>query len=72
MVEVHLLLGSLCQVIGYAIIAPGPPFAALCVGFFIDGIGISLQVRHSISRICILRRNLTLARTRNQTDLLQV
>jgi len=52
-----IVLGSLCQVIGYAIIAPAPPFAALCVGFFIDGIGISLQDSQSNGFVASLKEN---------------
>ena len=38
------ILGALCQVIGYAIQAPGPPFPAFVFAFVINGVGIALQV----------------------------
>jgi hypothetical protein len=38
------ILGALCQVIGYAIQVPGPPFPAFVFAFVINGVGIALQV----------------------------
>ncbi|EIN08470.1 MFS general substrate transporter [Punctularia strigosozonata HHB-11173 SS5] len=38
-----IVLGSLFQVVAYAMQAPGPPFPVFVVAYFINGIGISLQ-----------------------------
>lgn len=36
--------GATLQVIGYCLEAPAPPFAVLCLGYAINGIGMSLLV----------------------------
>ncbi|KAI0828615.1 major facilitator superfamily domain-containing protein [Trametes gibbosa] len=38
-----MVIGSMAQVIGYAIEAPAPPFPALVLGYAINGFGLSLQ-----------------------------
>jgi hypothetical protein len=40
-----LALGAGCQVAGYAIMAAAPPFPAFVLGFFLNGFGLSFQVR---------------------------
>ncbi|KAH9852210.1 MFS general substrate transporter [Lenzites betulinus] len=40
---VVMVIGSMAQVIGYAIEAPAPPFPALVLGYAINGFGLSLQ-----------------------------
>lgn len=35
--------GGLCQIIGYAIDSPAPPFPVLILGYVFNGFGIALQ-----------------------------
>ncbi|KAM5546104.1 hypothetical protein V8D89_000230 [Ganoderma adspersum] len=41
-----MILGSLCQLIAYAIVIPAGPFPLICIAFTIAGFGISLQNAH--------------------------
>ncbi|KAA1469643.1 MFS general substrate transporter [Dentipellis sp. KUC8613] len=41
--KVSTLLGSLIQIVGYCIQAPGPPFPAFVIAFFLNGFAESLQ-----------------------------
>ncbi|KAF9049577.1 MFS general substrate transporter [Hymenopellis radicata] len=38
-----IVLGACCQVVAYAIQAPGPPFPVLLIGYTIGGIGLAIQ-----------------------------
>ncbi|KAI0918522.1 hypothetical protein AcW1_009604 [Taiwanofungus camphoratus] len=38
-----IVLGALCQLIGYVILSPGGPFPLMCLAFLFTGFGISLQ-----------------------------
>lgn len=40
----HCYLGSVAQVIGYALEAPAPPFPVFVLGYAINGFGLALQV----------------------------
>ena len=40
-----LMLGAVSQVVSYALEAPAPPFPVFVLGYFVQGFGISLQVR---------------------------
>lgn len=40
----HGYLGSVAQVIGYALEAPAPPFPVFVLGYAINGFGLALQV----------------------------
>ncbi|KAJ7512736.1 major facilitator superfamily domain-containing protein [Mycena galericulata] len=39
-----IALGSLCQIIAYAMQAPAPPFPVFVLSFVINGVGIAIQV----------------------------
>ncbi|KZT03772.1 MFS general substrate transporter [Laetiporus sulphureus 93-53] len=38
-----MVLGSLCQMVGYALASPAPPFAVFVLGYAINGFGLALQ-----------------------------
>ncbi|KIJ23443.1 hypothetical protein M422DRAFT_39610 [Sphaerobolus stellatus SS14] len=38
-----IVIGGVAQIIGYAMMAPAPPFPVLVIGFVINGFGIALQ-----------------------------
>jgi hypothetical protein len=41
-----IAFGAAVQVVGYAIMAPAPPFPVLVLGYFLNGFGLSFQVSH--------------------------
>ncbi|KAM5542669.1 hypothetical protein V8D89_003630 [Ganoderma adspersum] len=41
-----MILGSLCQMIAYAMVVPAGPFPLTCIAFTIAGFGISIQNAH--------------------------
>ncbi|KAM5546065.1 hypothetical protein V8D89_000191 [Ganoderma adspersum] len=41
-----MFVGSLCQMIAYAMVVPAGPFPLMCIAFMIAGFGISLQNAH--------------------------
>ncbi|KAH8113878.1 MFS general substrate transporter [Phellopilus nigrolimitatus] len=49
--------GSIGQLIGYAMMAPAPPFPVLCIAFLINGWGIALQDAQSNSYVASLSEN---------------
>ncbi|QRW04845.1 major facilitator superfamily transporter [Ceratobasidium sp. AG-Ba] len=44
-----IVLGALCQVIGYCILSPAPPFPVMCIAYSINGFG----ERHTYQHISI-------------------
>jgi hypothetical protein len=38
-------MASLCEIVGHAILAAGPPFPAFVIAGLLNGFGISIQVR---------------------------
>ncbi|CAE6433639.1 hypothetical protein ACGC1H_001494 [Rhizoctonia solani] len=52
-----ILLGGVFQVLAYSILSPGPPFPALCIGYFLNGFGVALQNAQSNSFIAQLPNN---------------
>ncbi|KAI0759756.1 MFS general substrate transporter [Irpex lacteus] len=52
-----MLLGSVSQVIGYALMAPAPPFPVLCIGYVFNGFGISLQDAGANGYVASLKDN---------------
>jgi len=43
-----IVFGALCQIVGYIIQVFAPPFPAFLISFAITGVGIQLQVRHTL------------------------
>ncbi|KAH9478737.1 Bypass of stop codon protein 6 [Psilocybe cubensis] len=54
-----LVLGSCCQLLGYAIIAPAPPFPLLICAYFIVGFGMSFQNAQANGFVGSLDKNMT-------------
>lgn len=52
-----IAIGALCQVVGYAIQAPGPPFPAFVFAFVINGVGIALQDAQANGFVATLKDN---------------
>ncbi|KAG9086157.1 hypothetical protein FS749_003879 [Ceratobasidium sp. UAMH 11750] len=52
-----ILLGALCQVVGYTILAPAPPFAVMCMAYALNGFGIALQNAQANGFISALPNN---------------
>ncbi|KZT32778.1 MFS general substrate transporter [Sistotremastrum suecicum HHB10207 ss-3] len=52
-----IVLGSICQTIGYAVQAPAPPFPVLALGYVINGFGISLQDAQANGFVASLQEN---------------
>lgn len=52
-----ITIGAFCQVIGYAIQAPGPPFPAFVFAFVINGVGIALQDAQANGFVATLKDN---------------
>ncbi|KAI0767106.1 MFS general substrate transporter [Fomes fomentarius] len=50
-----VFIGALAQIIGYALVAPAPPFPVFVIGQFFNGFGISLQLSASNSFVAELR-----------------
>ncbi len=42
--DVFHIVGSVAQIIGYTLAAPAPPFPVFVMGYFMNGLGIALQV----------------------------
>ena len=62
-----ILLGALCQLAGYIVIASCPPFPVLVCAYVVVGFGDVLQVRHICLKIYILTSSF---RMPSRTDLL--
>ncbi|KAG2156824.1 MFS general substrate transporter [Suillus bovinus] len=52
-----MVLGSLCQVLGYCIDSSGPPFPVFVFAYFINGIGIALQNANSVGYVALFKEN---------------
>ncbi|KAJ7485283.1 major facilitator superfamily domain-containing protein, partial [Mycena latifolia] len=52
-----ITLGSLCQVIAYALQAPAPPFPVFVLSFVINGVGMAIQVAQENGYIASLKHN---------------
>ncbi|KAI0654399.1 major facilitator superfamily domain-containing protein [Cubamyces menziesii] len=52
-----MVIGSLSQVIGYALEAPAPPFPVFVLGYAINGFGLSLQNAGANSFVASLKEN---------------
>ncbi|KAI8976673.1 MFS general substrate transporter [Trametes punicea] len=54
-----LLLGSVLQIVAYAIMAPAPPFPFMCFAFTLIGFGLSLQNSHANGFVASSRRHVS-------------
>ncbi|KAJ7033674.1 major facilitator superfamily domain-containing protein [Mycena alexandri] len=52
-----IFLGSLCQIVAYAMQAPAPPFPVFVLSFVINGVGVAIQDAQANGYIASLRRN---------------
>ncbi|KAI0087346.1 MFS general substrate transporter [Irpex rosettiformis] len=52
-----MLLGAISQLIGYALMAPAPPFPVLAIGYVFNGFGISLQDAGANGYVASLKDN---------------
>ncbi|KAI0356007.1 MFS general substrate transporter [Trametes cingulata] len=52
-----MVIGSMAQVIGYAIEAPAPPFPLFVIGYAVNGFGISLQDAGANGFVASLKEN---------------
>ncbi|KAJ7609796.1 MFS general substrate transporter [Mycena polygramma] len=52
-----IILGSLCQIVAYAIQAPAPPFPVFVLSFVINGVGISIQDAQANGYVAGLKHN---------------
>ncbi len=52
MIIADMISGALAQIVGYALVAPAPPFPVFVVGQFFNGFGISLQASIFVTRYC--------------------
>ncbi|KAI0822943.1 MFS general substrate transporter [Trametes gibbosa] len=52
-----LVMGSLCQVVAYAMLSPAGPFSLMCAGFVLIGFGLSLQNAHCNGFVASLKRS---------------
>ncbi|KAJ7683015.1 major facilitator superfamily domain-containing protein [Mycena rosella] len=52
-----LTFGALCQIVAYAMQAPGPPFPVFVLAFVINGVGIAIQDAQANGYTASLRHN---------------
>ncbi|OJT07475.1 Bypass of stop codon protein 6 [Trametes pubescens] len=52
-----LVMGSLCQVVAYAMLSPAGPFPLLCAAFVLIGFGLSLQNAHCNGFVASLKKS---------------
>ncbi|THH32779.1 hypothetical protein EUX98_g1406 [Antrodiella citrinella] len=50
-----MVLGAMCQVVGYALESPAPPFEVLVLGYLINGFGLALQDAGANSYVASLK-----------------
>ena len=51
------MAGSVCQIIGYVLQAPAPPFPVMCIALVVNGIGIAIQNAQGNALVASLHNN---------------